>query len=200
MSEEISTKGERTRRAILDAAYRLFIERGYHATSMRRIAEGAGLALGGIYNHFPSKEDIYKALLLERHPYHKILPVLQSADGKTTEEYIRNAANALINELGGHPEILNFALIEIVEFEARHTSMLFANIFPQILPLTRRIADTQNNLRSIPLPVILRAFLGMFFSYYITDILIASVMPAEMRRNALNHFVDIFLHGIIKPE
>ena len=35
------TKGERTRQAILEAAYRLFLEQGFAATSMRRIAEQA---------------------------------------------------------------------------------------------------------------------------------------------------------------
>ena len=55
MAEETQTKGETTRLAIEDAAVNLFMEHGYHATSMRQIAERAGLALGGIYNHFSSK-------------------------------------------------------------------------------------------------------------------------------------------------
>ena len=41
-------KGEVTRLAIEDAALSLFMEQGYHATSMRQIAERAELALGGI--------------------------------------------------------------------------------------------------------------------------------------------------------
>ena len=57
MTEETQTKGETTRIAIEDAAVKLFMEHGYHATSMRQIAEHAGLALGGIYNHFSSKEE-----------------------------------------------------------------------------------------------------------------------------------------------
>ena len=52
MDEETLSKGERTRQSILQAAYELFLEQGYAATSMRQIAERAGLALGGIYNHF----------------------------------------------------------------------------------------------------------------------------------------------------
>jgi AcrR family transcriptional regulator len=43
-----ATKGERTRRQVIQAAQRLFVERGYHGTSMRQIAQEAGLALGGI--------------------------------------------------------------------------------------------------------------------------------------------------------
>jgi AcrR family transcriptional regulator len=47
MTEETQTKGERTRLQIEDAAIELFMEHGYHATSMRQIAEHANLALGG---------------------------------------------------------------------------------------------------------------------------------------------------------
>jgi hypothetical protein len=47
------------------------MEQGYHATSMRQIAERADLALGGIYNHFASKEDIFEAIIMDKHPYKK---------------------------------------------------------------------------------------------------------------------------------
>ncbi|MCE7861481.1 MAG: TetR/AcrR family transcriptional regulator, partial [Chloroflexi bacterium CFX2] len=62
-AKETPTKGEVTRLAIEDAAVELFIEQGYHATSMRQIADRAGLALGGIYNHFASKEEIFEAIV-----------------------------------------------------------------------------------------------------------------------------------------
>ncbi len=69
MTEEAQTKGEVTRLAIEDAAVNLFMEHGYHATSMRQIAEQAGLALGGIYNHFSSKEELFEAIIIDKHPY-----------------------------------------------------------------------------------------------------------------------------------
>ena len=62
-TKEIQTKGDVTRLAIEDAAIELFLEQGYHATSMRQIAEQAGLALGGIYNHFKSKDDIFQGII-----------------------------------------------------------------------------------------------------------------------------------------
>ena len=59
MPKDKLKKGEVTRLAIEDAALELYMEHGYHATSMRQIADQAGLALGGIYNHFKSKEEIF---------------------------------------------------------------------------------------------------------------------------------------------
>jgi AcrR family transcriptional regulator len=47
-----------TRHRILDAAHRLFRERGYAATSMEQIADAAGVTKGAIYGHFASKEDL----------------------------------------------------------------------------------------------------------------------------------------------
>lgn len=46
------------RRQLLDAAERLFLKRGYRATTVEEIARGAGLTKGAVYHHFKNKEDI----------------------------------------------------------------------------------------------------------------------------------------------
>ena len=197
MPEEIITKKERTRQAVVDAAYSLIIEQGYAATSMRQIAERAGLALGSIYNHFASKDEVFRAIIEERHPFFQMLPLLNAVEGKTVEEFVRRAAHTLVDELGRNPDFLNLMLIEIVEFKGEHVPQVFGKIFPMVLPLAKRFAGLEGGLQHIPPPVLMRAFLGMFFSFYITEILIGPVMPVEMRVNALDHFVDIFLRGIL---
>lgn len=55
-------KGEILRRAILDAAARLFIERGTGGTSIQDIAESLGLTRTAVYYYFKKKEDILQAL------------------------------------------------------------------------------------------------------------------------------------------
>jgi AcrR family transcriptional regulator len=195
--EEIISKKERTRQSILDATYSLIIEQGYAATSMRQIAERSGLALGGIYNHFPSKEDVFSTIILERHPFFQIFPLLNSVEAETIEEFVRKAARLLTDELGHHPDFLNLMLTEIVEFKGQHVPQVFNKIFPMVLPLGQRLAGLSGAIRPIPPPVLVRAFLGMFFSYYITGVLLGPSMPREMQEDALNHFVEIFLHGIL---
>ncbi len=105
--KETIKKGEATRLAIEDAAIQLFLEQGYHATSMRQIAEHAGLALGGIYNHFSSKEEIFEAIIIDQHPYKKILPLILAGEGETGEEFFGNAFRIVVNELGQQPEFIN---------------------------------------------------------------------------------------------
>lgn len=200
MTEETLSKGERTRNTIVDAAYSLMVVQGYAATSMRQIADRAGLALGGIYNHFSSKEEVFQTIIQDRHPFFQIFPVLQDVEGDTVDEYIHNAAHSLIAQLGKHPDFLNLMLIEIVEFKGKHVPVLFKKMFHMIMPIAEHISELDGRLRSFPPPVLMRAFLGMFFSYYITEILLAPVMLPEMRVDALDHFADIFLHGILFEE
>ncbi len=52
------TKSARTRSAIIDAALKLFKERGYEATTMRAIAAEAGVSVGNAYYYFDSKEQL----------------------------------------------------------------------------------------------------------------------------------------------
>lgn len=53
----------RTAATIRDAAERLFLSRGYSATTMEDLAEEADVAVGSIYAHFASKEGVYSALI-----------------------------------------------------------------------------------------------------------------------------------------
>ena len=199
MKKEKPTKGEVTRLAIEDAALTLFMEQGYHATSMRQIANQAGLALGGIYNHFSSKEDIFAAIIIDKHPYKQILPLVLAAKGDSAEEFIRNAARALVTELGNRPELLKLFFIELVEFNGKHMSRLIGEIAPKIIALFEQLIRVRKNLRNIPAPVLVRSFLGMFFSFYFTELIIRnSVIGKLMPKNSFDLFVDIYLHGVIK--
>jgi AcrR family transcriptional regulator len=51
------------REAVVEEAARLFLERGYHAASMRELARRLGVSLGTLYHYVPSKVD----LLVEIH-------------------------------------------------------------------------------------------------------------------------------------
>ena len=61
----ITPQDDATFAAILNAAVRVFGSRGYHGTSVRDIAEAAGVSPGSLYNHFASKHDLL-VVILER--------------------------------------------------------------------------------------------------------------------------------------
>lgn len=56
----------RTRAALLDAAERVFVERGFMGASVERITEAAGYSRGAFYSNFDSKEELFAALLQDR--------------------------------------------------------------------------------------------------------------------------------------
>ncbi|MGZ6346407.1 MAG: TetR/AcrR family transcriptional regulator [Anaerolineales bacterium] len=195
MEEGFLTKGERTHQVIIEAAYGLFLEQGYAATSMRQIADRTGLSLGGIYNHFTSKEAIFSELIIGRHPYKQILPILLKTRTDDMETFVRTAALAMVNELGKRPDFIKLMLIEIVEFNGRNMPNMLQQVLPQILPLIQTFNN--KSLRSIPPFVFFRAFLGFFFSYYMTELLLSNSPAAMLSTDALDHFVEIFLHGVM---
>jgi hypothetical protein len=79
-------------------------------------------------------------------------------------------------------DFLNLMFIELVEFEARHLDELFHLIFPQLMAFGQRLQRFQVELRPIPTPILLRTFIGFFFSYVITEYLIGKHLPPEMRQ------------------
>jgi AcrR family transcriptional regulator len=74
-------EGRDGREALLEAALRVFAERGYRDSSVDEIAERAGYSKGALYWHFSSKDDLFFALLEERidRPWREAIELLGSA-------------------------------------------------------------------------------------------------------------------------
>jgi AcrR family transcriptional regulator len=66
----LTARAEQTRSAIVEAALRLFRERGYDAATMRAIASAAGVSTGNAYYYFSSKEDLIQEFYLRSHAEH----------------------------------------------------------------------------------------------------------------------------------
>lgn len=78
------TKAEalETRQAILEAAERVFFERGVSATSLEEIAKAAGVTRGAIYWHFRNKGELFEAIHDQlRLPLHEALLRIVEAEG-----------------------------------------------------------------------------------------------------------------------
>jgi AcrR family transcriptional regulator len=199
--KDAPTKGQTTRIAIEDAAIELFMKNGYHATSMRQIAEHAGLALGGIYNHFKSKDEIFEGIIVDKHPYKRILPLVLEAQGETAEDFLTNAMKIVVTELSREPYYLKLMMIEFVEFNGGHGAAMLKEITPKVLPVFGQIIKTRKNLRMTNPAMLMRIFFGMVMSYFITEMVVSnSVVSKLMPKNPMDVYVDIFLHGILKSE
>lgn len=63
-------KGDQTKALILETALDMFRERGYEQTTMRAIAQQAGVSLGNAYYYFSSKEHLIQAFYQRLHANH----------------------------------------------------------------------------------------------------------------------------------
>lgn len=89
-------RGENSRAVIFKAALDLFQERGYEATTMRAIAERAGVSLGSSYHYFASKEHL--VLEFYRHTHDLQLEVVTPLLGRERDlaTRLRGTIRALV--------------------------------------------------------------------------------------------------------
>lgn len=200
MTDELQPEPEQTRRdEITHIARELFIRQGYHGTSMRQIAQQSHLALGGLYNHFANKEDVFRAVFFDYHPYHDVLPHLLVAGDLSVEDYIKTAFTLMVKAMEKRPHFIYLLFIELVEFKSVHLNELFQNLFPQIMQIVEHVmSQGEGKIRPLPPVIFARIFLGILFGYYISDFVIGQNLPSELSAGALDYFIDVYLHGMMK--
>jgi AcrR family transcriptional regulator len=92
-------KSEETRARILEAALELFLERGYHETTMRAVAERARVAVGNAYYYFDSKEQLIQAFYARTHAEHVAASRDVLARSKSFSERLRGVMQAKIDTI-----------------------------------------------------------------------------------------------------
>lgn len=89
---------------ILAAAHQIFGDKGYKGATVREIARAAGVAVGGLYPHFGSKEQLYVEVLLERiTQYNERIREFENADPQVG---IRRYIEHHLDYIGSKKEII----------------------------------------------------------------------------------------------
>jgi AcrR family transcriptional regulator len=121
-------KGEKTKQMIIDKATLLFTKNGYNHTSLSQILRATGLAKGGFYFHFKSKEELGVEVIrsLEACWIKEILPKLQRGkDAKEKLEIMFSSAGDCTSKSGVRPTILLLTLAtETIEVNDKFCKML----------------------------------------------------------------------------
>jgi AcrR family transcriptional regulator len=102
----------RTRADLVDAARRVFLERGYHAASVADVAAEAGFSTGAVYSAFRGKADLFLAVL-DAHLAERIRGMEAVVASATTaaehaEQLARQFATVSANDRGWSPLIIEF--------------------------------------------------------------------------------------------
>lgn len=166
---------------------------------MRQISRQSGLALGSIYNHFSSKDEIFLAMIQSRHPMVSLLPKFAAIQATTIQEFVRVCAREMIFELDQRPELINLFLIEMIEFKGQHATALLQQLHPDIHALNLRLQGYSHQLRPLPPSQLVRVLLGMMVSFALTEKFLKNGTQPELAGNTLESLIEIFLNGIVEP-
>ena len=101
------------RRAILDAAVRVFARQGFHACRVSDIADEAGVAYGLLYHYFPSKEEVLNTLFLER--WGVMLEMIREVDRepKPVREKLGTIASFIVDSYRHDPDLMKVIIVEV---------------------------------------------------------------------------------------
>ncbi len=137
-----------TKKRILDAALKVFAEKGYEATNVREIAEELGYTKSALYKHYKSKEEIWDALIdkLDIH-YEKHFGSVDNlppipASGEELVQLVNKMTSFTIND--EHIRMIRKTVMmeqfrgeKVRDLATKHflsgTRILFMNIFDQML-------------------------------------------------------------------
>jgi len=150
------------RDAILDAALRCFVERGFYGTAIPQIAKRAGIASGTIYHYFDSKEALVNALYRKWKSDVARRVFTAFPQWASSREQFRAMWSEMVEFARAHPEA--FAFLEL----HNHTSYLDAesqamenNLKDFARGMIAR-AQTEGALKSAPADLLMELVFGAF--------------------------------------
>jgi AcrR family transcriptional regulator len=197
-------KSERSRRQVLDAALQLFSRQGYRATSVREIADAAGVSTGNVSHHFPDKESIFNTLLDElwaatdtrRFPFRRAFIAGQFPDNL---EVLGAAARESIREYRQY-----FALIyvDVIEFEGTHVKKFYGEMSQRFADVLAKDGGEERIAKRLrpgvsPVSALLLTH-RLFFSYFTIELLFNVPEPfGKDSSQVIQEIADILRKGIV---
>jgi AcrR family transcriptional regulator len=120
--ERQEAKSEASVAAVLDAALELYSTQGFRATTLRQIADRAGLSVGNIYHHFPNKHAIYRRLI-DRYWERLLdpeLPLNQVFARGGFPEDLEAMAAAIEQVVTENAAQILLVYVDVIEFQGEH--------------------------------------------------------------------------------
>jgi len=213
MSRSATQKSPRWRRRkeerpaeIIAAALETFAERGFAATRLDDIAERAGVTRGTLYLYFPSKEDLFKAVVRQA-----IVPVIARGEamlgqsqesssallakillmipGVVADSPVSAMPKLMISEARNFPDLAQFYLQEVIR---RGRKLVTAIIERGVERGEFRPVDMDHVFYCVVGPVLLTMLWKHSFEPYDGKRLDAQAVCRA--------HVDLLLHGLLKRE
>lgn len=199
-------KSERSRGLILESALQLFSKQGYRGTSIREIAEAAGLSTGNVYHHFPDKEALFRTLLDQyweaidtpEFPFNKALAAGAFPDDL---EALAEAARESVTTYRRHVALI---YVDVVEFDGTHIRKFYSGMSDRFESfLSRRFPEGQLKEQLAPgldPTTALMLASRVFLQYFAVEVLFG--VPDQLGQatpEALKEISKILRRGFLKP-
>lgn len=189
------------RRAILDAAAQLFLERGFTATSMDAIAEAAPVSKPTLYSHFKDKSDLFGAVVSGR-CCSLMYSLHQHTEADEDIETALRAIAASLYDLIYEPDAIRLFRIIISELKQFPTlgKTLYSEGPTKALELLSNYLDMQNGKGVLHIDdpdTAARMFVSMLKGDHHMQFLLGvreSVLPEE-REKIIGATVSLFMAG-----
>ncbi len=179
----------------------LFARLGFRGATTRRIAEAAGVNEAIIFRHFPSKEDLYWAIIdakCETAGRSKIIRERLSEGRSDRETFVAIAEQMLKRTAGDRAmtRLLLFTALERHELSERFFRLHMADRYERLADfIRRRIAE--GAYREVDPLLAARAFLGMVvYHHLIQELFGGSKLQAFAPRQVAEAITDIWLDGM----
>jgi AcrR family transcriptional regulator len=198
-------RSERSRSQILEAALKLFSHRGYGATSVRDIAEAAGVSKGNVYHHFPDKETIFRELLDQyfqamSQPDFPFNQALASGTFPDNLEVLGRAARETVRD---HREHVALIYVDVVEFDGSHIRKFYeemASRFDRFIKAHGMDEQLRDKLQDglSPISAVMLAT-RIFYNYFSIEILFGVKDHfGKSTDEVVGEIARILRHGMLK--
>lgn len=197
-SRRISGKARKA--GIIASASSLFAKKGFNGTKTREIAARAGVSEALIFKHFPSKEDLYAAILAEESPVPALLSSVKNlAEKRNDVEVFQVIANTIV---GGAPDPELMRLIFFSALEGHELSdMFFQNhirVFYDFLAGYIQQRIDEGAFQPVPPLIAARSFMGMLIYHRLLTVLFRAQLP-HTAEDISRTFVNIMMNGLKIP-
>lgn len=184
------------RDTILKVATRLFANKGFERTSVRRIAEKARLSVPGMFHYFPSKEEILNEIMIGfiDEAYTRLMDIYTS-DVDPVEK-LDAVCKFYVEHYAGHKDQLTILIAEGKSLSLAHQQAFIEKKRVYVEALKRLFNDLADAglLKPIDPSVLAFVFFGMVhwtYSWYNPQ---GEIGPDELGRI----FSEVFLRGVLK--
>jgi AcrR family transcriptional regulator len=190
------------RARLLEAAERIFAERGYYATSIRDIARDAGFSVGGVYQFVGGKSELYLAVIEAQ--WTSLSAAVAEALGQDgCIRQLRALTGRLLEYLEARQDFVRVHMSSLPRFPApfkreiaNRLSRRRRRFRGQVRELMRRGVET-SVLRPLDAELLTSAYLGLLYISAF-DTLTAS-SPARRPAAAADSLLSLFLNGAALP-